>query len=203
MAINVDAQLEKALAGSSPPPPAAASSSSSSQETEQLLPSGPSSRKPCPAEDGEAAAADGEAAAAVGGAAMEPNGHGLLYRAGSEGPLETPSLSPSRLSLGRASSTATTSNLPGRSTDYLPLAILSCFCPIWPVNILALVFSIMSRNSNLQGDVDGARRLGRVARFLSILSIVLGSVIIVICAVNAAAKLQKKPGYLLGVTCWH
>ncbi|XP_034261257.2 trafficking regulator of GLUT4 1-like [Pantherophis guttatus] len=136
MAINADAQLEKALAGSPPPP--AASSSSSPQETEQLLRSGPPSPKPCPAEDG--------AAAAVGAAAMEPNGHGLLYRAGSEGPLEATSLSPSRLSLGRASSTATTSNLPeaGRSPDYLPLAIFSCFCPIWPVNILALVFSIMA-----------------------------------------------------------
>ncbi|KAM6467294.1 trafficking regulator of GLUT4 1 [Liasis olivaceus] len=177
MAINADAPLEKALAGS-PPPPAAAS-----QEREQLLRSGPSPTKPCPAEDG---------AAAVGAAAAERNGHGLLYRAGSEGPLEATSLSPSRLSLGRASSTAT-SNLheAGRSPDYLPLAIFSCFCPIWPVNILALVFSIMSRNSNLQGDVDGARRLGRVARFLSILSIVLGSVIIVICAVNVAGLFKR------------
>ncbi|XP_070587636.1 trafficking regulator of GLUT4 1 [Erythrolamprus reginae] len=181
MAINADAKLEKALAGS-PPPPAA--SSSSSQETELLLRSGPSSPKPC------RAAEDGEAAAAVGAAAMEPNGHGLLYRAGSEGPLEATSLSPSRLSLGRASSIGTASNLPevGRSPDYLPLAIFSCFCPIWPVNILALIFSIMSRNSNLQGDVDGAQRLGRVARFLSILSIVLGSVIIIICSVNAAEE---------------
>ncbi|XP_039222901.1 trafficking regulator of GLUT4 1 [Crotalus tigris] len=182
MAINADAQLGKALAGA-PPPPA----SSSSQETEQLLQAGPSPPKPCPDEDGVAGAA------AVGAAAMEPNGHGLLYRSGSEGPLEATSLSPSRLSLARASSTATTSNLPeaGRSPDYLPLAILSCFCPIWPVNILALVFSIMSRNSNLQGDVDGARRLGRVARFLSILSIMLGSAIIIICAVNAAGLFKR------------
>lgn len=138
MAINADAQLGKALAGSPPPP---ASSSSSPQEMEQLLQAGPSPPKPCPDENGVAGVA------AVGAAAMEPNGHGLLYRAGSEGPLEATSLSPSRLSLGRASSTATTSNLPeaGRSPDYLPLAILSCFCPIWPVNILALVFSIMVR----------------------------------------------------------
>ncbi|XP_063160244.1 trafficking regulator of GLUT4 1 [Candoia aspera] len=180
MALNADGQLEKALAGS-PPPPAA------SQETELLLRGGPSPAKPCAGEDG--AAAVGAAAAA----AAERNGHGLLYRAGSEGPLETTSLSPSRLSLGRASSTATTSNLheAGRSPDYLPLAICSCFCPIWPVNILALVFSIMSRNSNLQGDVDGARRLGRVARFLSILSIVLGSVIIVICALNIAGVFKR------------
>ncbi|XP_013928521.1 PREDICTED: tumor suppressor candidate 5 homolog, partial [Thamnophis sirtalis] len=136
MAIKANAQLETALAGS-PPPPAAAAASSSSQETEQLLGSRPPSPKLCPAEDREAAA--------VGAAAAEPNGHGLLYRAGSDGPLEATSLSPSRLSLGRASSTATTSNLPEtrRSPDYLPLAIFSCFCPIWPVNILALVFSIM------------------------------------------------------------
>ncbi|XP_026580802.1 trafficking regulator of GLUT4 1-like, partial [Pseudonaja textilis] len=148
MAINAEAPLEKALAGSPPPPSAAlaaassSSSSSSSKETEQLLRSDPSTPKPCPAEDGEASA---EAAAAEGEAeaSMEPNGHGLLSRAGSEGPLEATSLSPSRLSLARASSTATTSNLPRRSPDYLPLAILSCFCPIWPVNILALVFSIM------------------------------------------------------------
>ncbi|KAJ0058576.1 hypothetical protein NL108_017081 [Boleophthalmus pectinirostris] len=31
--------------------------------------------------------------------------------------------------------------------DYLFLAILSCFCPLWPINIVALTFSVMSRNS--------------------------------------------------------
>ncbi|XP_053131151.1 trafficking regulator of GLUT4 1-like [Hemicordylus capensis] len=111
-------------------------------------------------------------------------------RAGSQGEGQ---LSPSRLSLGRASSTATTSNLQeaGRaSPDYLLLAILSCFCPVWPVSILALVFSILSRNSNQQGDVDGAWRLGRVARFLGILSIVLGFVIIVICVINFTGILK-------------
>nr|XP_020659143.1 tumor suppressor candidate 5 homolog [Pogona vitticeps] len=125
----------------------------------------------------------------------ERNGHphspSLPYKAGSEGQLGGKPLSPSKLSLGRASSTATNSNLQeaGRPRDYLLLAIFSCFCPIWPVNILALVFSIMSRNSNQQGDADGARRLGRVARFLSILSIVLGSVILVIICLNFAGLL--------------
>lgn len=29
--------------------------------------------------------------------------------------------------------------------DYLILAILSCFCPLWPINIVALTFSVMVR----------------------------------------------------------
>ncbi|NXD81585.1 TUSC5 protein, partial [Halcyon senegalensis] len=113
----------------------------------------------------------------------ERNGHGLAYKSVSVGHLEVAPLSPSRLSLGRASSTATSTVAPeqgGRPRDYLVLAIFSCFCPVWPINIVALVFSIMSRNSGQQGDMDGARRLGRMARLLSIVSIVLGTIIIVL-----------------------
>ncbi|KAM9700193.1 proline-rich transmembrane protein 2-like, partial [Menidia menidia] len=62
--------------------------------------------------------------------------------------------------------------------DYLLLAILSCFCPLVPVNIVALTFSVMSRNSLQQGNVDGARRLGRNALVLSVVSIVGGLAII-------------------------
>ncbi|XP_061568536.1 proline-rich transmembrane protein 2 [Cololabis saira] len=62
--------------------------------------------------------------------------------------------------------------------DYLLLAILSCFCPLVPVNIVALTFSVMSRNSLAQGNVDGARRLGRNAMVLSIVSILGGIAII-------------------------
>nr|XP_060613715.1 trafficking regulator of GLUT4 1 [Anolis sagrei ordinatus] len=79
---------------------------------------------------------------------------------------------------------------PSRPKDYLCLAIFACFCPIWPINAVALVFSIMSRNSGQQGDLDGARRLGRVARFLSLLSILLGSVIILTCSLNFAGLLK-------------
>uniref|UniRef100_A0A8C7ZY23 Proline-rich transmembrane protein 2 n=1 Tax=Oryzias sinensis TaxID=183150 RepID=A0A8C7ZY23_9TELE len=63
--------------------------------------------------------------------------------------------------------------------DYLILAILSCFCPLVPINIVALTFSVMSRNSLQQGNVDGARRLGRNAMMLSIISIIGGIAIIV------------------------
>lgn len=75
----------------------------------------------------------------------ERNGHGLGYKSVSVGHLEVAPLSPSRISLGRASSTAASTVAPeqGRPRDYLVLAIFSCFCPVWPINIVALVFSIM------------------------------------------------------------
>ncbi|XP_020390762.1 trafficking regulator of GLUT4 1 [Rhincodon typus] len=122
-------------------------------------------------------------------ALSEPNGHGVpSFSSESMPKIGVPPASPSRLSLGRASSTVTTSGqdqTPPR--DYLVLAIVSCFCPIWPINIVALVYSIMSRNSLQQGDVDGARRLGRLARLLSIVAIVMGALIIITyCVVNFA-----------------
>ncbi|XP_044303623.1 proline-rich transmembrane protein 2 [Varanus komodoensis] len=69
--------------------------------------------------------------------------------------------------------------------DYIFIAALSCFCPIWPINIVAFVYSVMSRNSFQQGDIDGARRLGRVAKLLSVIALVGGVLIIVAsCAIN-------------------
>ncbi|KAF6271520.1 hypothetical protein mRhiFer1_009639 [Rhinolophus ferrumequinum] len=69
--------------------------------------------------------------------------------------------------------------------DYIILAILSCFCPMWPVNIVAFAYAVMSRNSLQQGDVDGALRLGRVAKLLSIVALVGGVLIIIAsCVIN-------------------
>ncbi|XP_072423579.1 proline-rich transmembrane protein 2-like [Chiloscyllium punctatum] len=68
--------------------------------------------------------------------------------------------------------------------DYIILAVISCFCPIWPLNIVAFVYAVMSRNSFQNGDVDGARRLGRVAKLLSIVAVVGGLVIIAACVIN-------------------
>ncbi|XP_053707616.1 proline-rich transmembrane protein 2 [Synchiropus splendidus] len=77
--------------------------------------------------------------------------------------------------------------------DYLLLAILSCFCPLWPINIVALTFSVMSRNSLQQGNIDGARRLGRNAMVLSIVSI-LGGVAIIAAAIAFNWGLILKSG---------
>ncbi|KAM8853669.1 LOW QUALITY PROTEIN: trafficking regulator of GLUT4 1 [Synchiropus picturatus] len=111
----------------------------------------------------------------------DQNGHGVTLRSGSAGQLAAgPPLSPSKVSLSRSSTGQATVQEAQEPKDYLILVILSCFCPVWPVSIVALVYSIMSRNSLQAGDVDGARRLGRLARLLSIVSVVLGLVIIVV-----------------------
>lgn len=69
--------------------------------------------------------------------------------------------------------------------NYLWLTIVACFCPAYPVNIVALVFAIMSQNSYNDGDYEGARRLGRNAKWVALASIFIGLVIIgVFCAVH-------------------
>ncbi|KAF7668598.1 hypothetical protein LDENG_00001890 [Lucifuga dentata] len=69
--------------------------------------------------------------------------------------------------------------------NYLWLTIFACFCPAYPVNIVALVFSVMSRNSYDSGDYEGSRRLGRNALYVAIASIIIGLLIITItCAVH-------------------
>uniref|UniRef100_A0A2K6AEY0 Trafficking regulator of GLUT4 (SLC2A4) 1/pseudo n=1 Tax=Mandrillus leucophaeus TaxID=9568 RepID=A0A2K6AEY0_MANLE len=125
---------------------------------------------------------------------LEQNGHGLPFKAISEGHLEAPlPRSPSRASSRRASSIATTSYAQDQEAprDYLILAIVSCFCPVWPLNLIPLIISIMSRSSMQQGNVDGARRLGRLARLLSITLIIMGIVIITV-AVTVNFTVQKK-----------
>nr|XP_008270539.1 transmembrane protein 233 isoform X1 [Oryctolagus cuniculus] len=74
--------------------------------------------------------------------------------------------------------------------NYLWLTIVACFCPAYPINIVALVFSIMSQNSYNEGDLEGARRLGRNAKWVAIASIVIGLLIIGIsCAVHFTRNL--------------
>ncbi|XP_060048990.1 transmembrane protein 233 isoform X2 [Erinaceus europaeus] len=69
--------------------------------------------------------------------------------------------------------------------NYLWLTILSCFCPAYPINIVAFVFSIMSLNSYNDGDIEGSRRLGRNAKWVAVASIIIGLLIIGIsCAVH-------------------
>ncbi|KAK5912851.1 hypothetical protein CesoFtcFv8_002683 [Champsocephalus esox] len=72
--------------------------------------------------------------------------------------------------------------------SYLCLSIFTCFCPAYPVNIVALVFSIMSRNNYYLGDYDGSKRLGRNALYVSVASIIIGLLIIAIsCTVHFTA----------------
>ncbi|XP_072239288.1 transmembrane protein 233 [Leuresthes tenuis] len=67
--------------------------------------------------------------------------------------------------------------------SYLCLAMFACFCPAYPVNIVALVYSVMSRSSYYQGDYDGSRRLGRNALYVAVASIIIGLLIIAISCI--------------------
>ncbi|XP_029990910.1 transmembrane protein 233 [Sphaeramia orbicularis] len=67
--------------------------------------------------------------------------------------------------------------------SYLWFTIFTCFCPAYPVNIVALVFSVMSRYSYYHGDYDGSRRLGRNALFVAIASFFIGLIIIAVTCI--------------------
>ncbi|XP_077468436.1 trafficking regulator of GLUT4 1 isoform X2 [Stigmatopora argus] len=70
------------------------------------------------------------------------NGHGM--RSGSAGQLAAAApLSPSKVSLSRSSTGNATVQESPKPRDYLILVIISCFFPVWPVSIVALVYSIM------------------------------------------------------------
>uniref|UniRef100_G1T498 Proline-rich transmembrane protein 2 n=1 Tax=Oryctolagus cuniculus TaxID=9986 RepID=G1T498_RABIT len=65
---------------------------------------------------------------------------------------------------------------------------------MWPVNIVAFAYAVMSRNSLQQGDVDGAQRLGRVAKLLSVVALVGGVLIIIAsCVINLGGDFSPAP----------
>ncbi|XP_029442729.1 trafficking regulator of GLUT4 1-like, partial [Rhinatrema bivittatum] len=132
MAINTDAQFEKTLSECGTALP------SDSQETEKLLTTADGK------EENDLKQSFSATLSSEKSLDMEQNGHSLPYKSASAEQLESAPLSPSRVSLARASSTATTNaQEQALPRDYIFLAIFSCFCPVWPVNIVALVFSIL------------------------------------------------------------
>uniref|UniRef100_A0A8D0DXQ4 Transmembrane protein 233 n=1 Tax=Salvator merianae TaxID=96440 RepID=A0A8D0DXQ4_SALMN len=69
--------------------------------------------------------------------------------------------------------------------NYLWLSIFACFCPAYPINIVAFVFSLMALNSYLHGDREGSKQLGHIALLVAIASILIGLVMIaVLCIVH-------------------
>uniref|UniRef100_A0A8C6UQQ0 Proline-rich transmembrane protein 2 n=1 Tax=Neogobius melanostomus TaxID=47308 RepID=A0A8C6UQQ0_9GOBI len=99
-----------------------------------------------------------------------------------------------RPSLSRHSSIATNPPLDRTKVkDYLLLSVLACFCPVWPINIVGFVYSIMVSIVHSPGarNLDGAVRLGRVAKMLAMVSLVGGTVIIIACIVNLASECPK------------
>nr|KAF6380631.1 transmembrane protein 233 [Myotis myotis] len=72
--------------------------------------------------------------------------------------------------------------------NYLWLTIASCFCSVYPINIVAFGFSVMYLNS-YNGDMEGSRRLRRNPKWVAIASIIIGCLIIgVSCTVHFTRK---------------
>ncbi|KAG7241395.1 hypothetical protein INR49_025595 [Caranx melampygus] len=64
--------------------------------------------------------------------------------------------------------------------SYLCLTMFTCFCPAWPINIVALVFSVLAQKSYDEQDYDGSMRLGRKALHMGIVSFLIGLVIVTV-----------------------
>nr|XP_005999725.1 PREDICTED: tumor suppressor candidate 5 [Latimeria chalumnae] len=132
MAINTDNQFEKTLSGSS------SVILTDTQETQKLLTT-TDSKEENGIKNSKSFTVNMSSEKSL---EMDQNGHGIQCKSGSAGRLSA-QLSPSKTSLGRLSTATTSAQDQSQPKDYLILAIFSCFCPIWPVNIVALVYSIM------------------------------------------------------------
>ncbi|XP_077403790.1 trafficking regulator of GLUT4 (SLC2A4) 1b [Vanacampus margaritifer] len=103
----------------------------------------------------------------------EQNGHRSPLKSGSVGQLAAAPRSSSRLSLASGGP-------PGPAPpSYLWLAVLSCLCPGVPLNMCALWYASVSRSVLNNGDVEAARKYGRVSLLLSLLAMLLGVAVIV------------------------
>uniref|UniRef100_A0A3B3XZ27 Uncharacterized protein n=1 Tax=Poecilia mexicana TaxID=48701 RepID=A0A3B3XZ27_9TELE len=99
----------------------------------------------------------------------DQNGHSVAMRSGSIGQLSAAApLSPSRASLSRSSTGNATVPETPKPKDYLILVILSCFCPVWPVSIVALVYSVMVM-----------RKAEKLQCFLNIFTCIMNSMLII------------------------
>ncbi|XP_030010828.1 trafficking regulator of GLUT4 (SLC2A4) 1b [Sphaeramia orbicularis] len=117
----------------------------------------------------------------------DQNGHRSPLKSGSVGQLATPPKSSSRLSLGPLPSPVPPGSEP---RTYLWLAVLSCFCPGWPLNICALWYAHVSRSVLHTGDIAGARKYGRLSVLLSCLAMLLGVAVIIFIAFTIDKQTQ-------------
>ncbi|XP_061595696.1 trafficking regulator of GLUT4 1-like [Cololabis saira] len=176
MAINTDAAFGKSGLGERE-----VSNPSDFQDTEKLLssggggsagtePSGQSNNlKPC---DSFSLTLRGS----VRSLDADLNGHRSPLKSGSVGQLATPPRSSSRVSLGQLPSPVPRGSAP---PSYLWLAVLSCFCPAAPLNMCALWYANVSRTVLHTGDIDGAKKYGRLSMMLSVLAMLLGVAVII------------------------
>lgn len=75
-------------------------------------------------------------------------------------------------------------------SDYLVCSILSCICCCWPIGILAIIYSVNSRDAARRGDQRMALMKGESARKACIACIVCGIIIIILNIVRITVLSQ-------------
>ncbi|XP_062261982.1 trafficking regulator of GLUT4 1-like isoform X1 [Platichthys flesus] len=179
MAINTDAAFGKSALGERE-----VSNPTDFQDTEKLLgapttePSGQSNVKSC---DSFSLNIRGS----MHSLDSEQIGHRSPMKSGSVGQLTAPPRSTSRLSLGPLPSPVPPGSAP---PTYLWLAVLSCFCPAVPLNVCALWYANVSRSVLTSGDIEGARKYGRLSMLLSCLAILMGVAVIIFIVFTIGMK---------------
>ncbi|KAJ4929703.1 hypothetical protein JOQ06_018725 [Pogonophryne albipinna] len=173
MAINTDAAFGKSALGERED-----SNPTNFQDTEKLL----STRNTKPSGQSNINPSDSfslNIRGSVRSLDADQNGHRSPLKSGSIGHLVPPPKSLSRLSLGPLPSTVPPGSAP---PTYFWLAVLSCFCPAPPLNICALWYAHVSQSVLHTGDLEGARKYGRLSMLLSCLAILLGVAVIILVA---------------------
>ncbi|KAL7844584.1 hypothetical protein SRHO_G00231230 [Serrasalmus rhombeus] len=169
MAINTDAGLETGMLGESGAP-----QPGDFGDTQKLL-------GVTATESKEGLGTPGSRRGSVRSLNAEQNGRRSPFKSGSTGNITV--RAPSPLSLIRVSSPALTPNAP-EPQSFMWLAVLSCFCPAIPFNMLALYFAHASRSMIQTNDFEGAKRLGRRSMLFSIIAMLLGLGVILYLAIT-------------------
>lgn len=66
--------------------------------------------------------------------------------------------------------------------DYLCWSIVSCLCCFWPLGLVAIIFSIKSRDEAASYQWDGAAYYGKIAFWLNVAAIMCGIFIVIIAS---------------------
>ncbi|XP_075887954.1 trafficking regulator of GLUT4 1-like [Nelusetta ayraudi] len=171
MAINTDAAFGKSALGERE-----VSNPSDFQDTEKLLSVGAATEPSGQSNIKSSDSFSGNIRGSVRSLDADQNGHRSPLKSGSIGHLTTPPKSASRLSLGPLPSPVPPGSEP---PSYLWLALLSCFCPALPLNVCALWYAHASRTVLNTGDLEGARKYGRLSMVLSCVAMLVGVAVII------------------------
>ncbi|XP_051902399.1 trafficking regulator of GLUT4 1-like [Hippocampus zosterae] len=149
------------------------SSNGDFRDTEKLLAAAP------PAAGGGGPCRSPDRRGSIRSLDSEQNGRRSPLKSGSAGQLAAAPVSSSRLSLASGGPQGGGAPPGPAPPSYLWLAVLSCLCPGVPLNVCALWYASVSRSVLNNGDVEAARKYGRLSLLLSLLAMLLGVVVIV------------------------